>query len=315
MKNSKNIIVTGGAGYIGANICKALYLSGYNPTTLDNLSSGYKNFVKWGPLEIGDISNKTWLLEQLKKYSPVAVIHCAGLICVEYSFKDPQNYFHNNVIATQTLLQAMQQAGCGKIIFSSSASVYGSTNSKTISEDHPCNPENPYAENKLAAEHAIVNSGLEYIILRYFNAAGADEAFEVGELHTPETHLIPLAISAAINNGVFKLNGDGSIVRDFIHVTDIAAAHIMAFENYQQSQIINIGSGVGYSVAEVLQTIEKVAGKKINIQHQPKRQGDVPHLVANITKAQKILGFNPQKSSLSNIIRTAFDFSNSVKSV
>ncbi|HCR86244.1 MAG TPA: UDP-glucose 4-epimerase GalE [Alphaproteobacteria bacterium] len=311
--SKQNIIVTGGAGYIGSHICKALAAENYTPVTLDNLSGGFEKLVKWGPLEVGDINNKIWLTDIFNKYSPLAIIHCAGLISVEESTKKPEIYFRNNFHATEILLDAMRKAGVKHIIYSSTASVYGNVTENVIAEKQITSPQNPYAESKLKAENAIHKQPKEQndfsaVILRYFNAAGADDKSETGELHNPETHLIPLAIIAALNGTEFTIYGDGSVVRDYVHVSDIANAHLLALK-YSISnngvQTFNIGTGQGFSVIEVVRTIEKLSGKTLNLKFKEPRAGDVPKLVADVTKATELMSYKPQHSSLNNIIKTA----------
>lgn len=312
MQHQGNIIVTGGAGYIGSHVCKALKLAGFKPVVIDNLSNGFKELVKWGKLEIGDINDKNLLDEVFKKYSPTAVIHCAGLISVEESTRKPDIYFQNNSHATETLLEAMHKNNIRHLIYSSTASVYGNVTAKSITEGQITSPQNPYAESKLKAENAIKKYAAEKkisaIILRYFNAAGADAEGETGEMHNPETHLIPLAIKAALNGTEFNLYGDGRVVRDYVHVTDLANAHILALEHsfkHTGYEVINIGTGKGYTVNEILDSVEKLSGKSLRVKPSNERAGDVPILVADINKAKALLGYKPQHSELTNIINTA----------
>lgn len=316
--STPNIIVTGGAGYIGSHTCKALANAGFTPITLDNLSSGFERLVKWGALEVGDISNHEWLLSMLTKYSPHAIIHCAGVISVSESIQNPDHYFHHNLQASKILLDAMQQTGVTRLIYSSSASVYGYTSHQPISEQQACSPQNPYAESKWLTEQAIHEHvktyGLSAVILRYFNAAGADADGEAGELHEPETHLVPLAINAALTNTEFTVFGtdyntpDGTAIRDYIHVTDVAQAHVTALRyilSDEGGHTFNIGTGYGNSVYDVVKAIEQISGKTLRLQRAPARVGDVPTLIADIQKAQEVIAFKPEHSSLSNIIKTA----------
>ncbi len=307
-----NILVTGGAGYIGSHICKNLAIEGFIPVTLDNLKNGFETLVKWGPLEVGDINDKIWLEEIFAKYSPLAVIHCAGLISVEESVRNPDIYFHNNLQATKTLLEVMQQAGIKHMIYSGTASVYGNTTHDTINEHHPCDPQNPYAESKFQAENLIRRYAEEHklsaMILRYFNAAGSDAEGETGEMHDPETHLIPLAIKAALGGTPFTIYGDGSVIRDYVHVSDLAQAHVLALRHclsHNDTQIFNVGCGKGFSVNEVVKMVEELSGITLSLHNGASRPGDVPMLVADIGKAHRILGYTPEHSSLSNIITTA----------
>ncbi len=313
-----NIIVTGGAGYVGSHICKALALAGFTPITLDNLNGGHAELVKWGPLEMGDISDAAWLGDMFRKHTPQAVIHCAGLISVAESMQYPERYFHHNTRASQILLDVMQTANIKRIIFSSSASVYGKCTQMPIAESQPCDPENPYAESKWQTEEAIRRSvdahGFSAMILRYFNAAGADAEGETGEMHNPETHLIPLAIQAALGGTALTVYGtrydtpDGTAIRDYIHVSDLANAHISALRYIlaqEGSHTLNLGSGTGNSVGEMLKITEEMCGSPIIRNTTEARAGDVPILVADIQKARNILAFHPQFSSPENIIATA----------
>jgi len=316
----ENIIVTGGAGYIGSHICKAVRGAGMQPVTVDDLSRGFEKLVKWGPLERGDITNEAWLSAALAKWKPKAVIHCAGLISVGESVTDPDPYYHHNVTGTLTLLRAMRSAGVAQLIFSSSCAVHGHPPELPLREDAPFAPLSPYGRSKLAAEYAITDAarayGLSAAILRYFNAAGADPAGEAGELHEPETHLIPLALLAAESGGAFHLYGtdystpDGTAVRDYIHVTDLAQAHVQALALLTKpgTQVMNIGTGQGHSVQEVLRVVESVTGKKVNVQHHPRREGDPPMLVADNNRARSLLGFSPTHSSLTTIVQTAWQW-------
>jgi len=317
-----HIIVTGGAGYIGSHISKALKRAGFTPVAIDNLSGGFEKLVKWGPLEQGDVRESQWLDSMFAKYTPQAVIHCAGLISVSESVQFPEKYLDANFHATEGLIAAMQRAGIPHLIHSSTASVYGRTNVQPIVETHPIAPENPYAESKWRAEQAIEASGMSAAILRYFNAAGADAEGDSGELHDPETHLIPLAIQAAIEDREFTIFGndyatpDGTAIRDYIHVTDLAKAHVAALKHLLAQggfHRLNLGTGTGASVTEVVREVERTAGKQLRIKYATARAGDVPVLVADSRKALQLLAFRPQHSSLPNIIKTAFEWHYSQK--
>ncbi len=312
---NKNIIVTGGAGYIGSHACKALHQAGYNPITIDNLSHGFASLVKWGALEQGDICDSEWAANILREYSPLAVMHFAGLINVAESVANPKLYMRNNVEGTLSLLAAMKQENINNLIFSSSCAVHGNIAQASITEESPCNPINPYGKSKSLAEQAIEKSGLNAVILRYFNAAGADAEGETGEMHNPETHLIPLAIDAAIHGKSFSVFGndydteDGTAIRDYIHVSDIASAHLLALAhliNNSGLYTVNIGTGKGISVTEVISAIEKIMGLPINKIYCERRAGDPPILIANNDRAKKLLGFTPTHSSIENIIKTAW---------
>lgn len=315
----KTILVTGGAGYIGSHTCKALKKSGYLPVTYDNLSRGHEELVKWGPLEVGDILDKDSLEATMKKYSPKAVIHFAALAYVGESSRVPADYYRNNVVGTMALLDAMRSAGVQKVVFSSSCATYGLPQELPIREDHPQNPINCYGNTKLACERMIKDYasayGLRYVILRYFNAAGADPDKETGEFHQPETHLIPLAICAAHDDGkplqVFGddyATPDGTCVRDYVHVSDLGDAHVSAVETLISSEIgglvCNIGIGHGVSVREILDAVGSVTGMVPRVEYVARRLGDPPSLVADPSYARQALKWKPKIREIVEIIRT-----------
>jgi UDP-glucose-4-epimerase GalE len=319
--DTKNILVTGGAGYIGSHICKALKLSGYNPITLDNLSHGHINAVRWGALEIGDIKDEIWLRSIIQRYIPSAIIHCSGSISVDESTRHPGIYYDNNVSATIALLNAMVKEQVRQIVFSSSCAVHGHINGALINEDDVCAPTTPYGRSKWIVEQILPDYAraynLSYVSLRYFNAAGADPDREIGELHEPETHVIPLAIKAAIQGTPFTIYGmdyptpDGTAIRDYIHVTDLAQAHLQALrylEKEQNNCIINVGTGKGTSVRTLIDIIQHVTNKTISIKEADRRQGDVAELVANPERSQKLLKFSPSYSDIKTIIETAWQW-------
>jgi UDP-arabinose 4-epimerase len=311
------ILVVGGAGYIGPHVCKALKEADLTPVVYDNLSNGHDWAVKWGPLVKGELSDAKALDEVFTKYRPKGVIHLASCICVKESMDNPEKYHQNNVEGTRSLLEAMVRNKVDQIVFSSSAAVYGHPEQEQISESHPCKPINFYGETKLLAEQILADFFKDYqlrsVTLRYFNAAGADESGEIGEAHTPETHLIPQAIFAALNNTTFKIFGtdhptaDGTPIRDFIHVSDLAKAHVLALQwliNGGTKISINIGSGKGYSVKEVLAAIEQKVGPFAQ-EIAPRNPFDPPILVADISVANKILNWTPTMSDLDTIISSA----------
>tara|TARA_A100001035_G_scaffold276111_1_gene270566 strand:+ start:1885 stop:2856 length:972 start_codon:yes stop_codon:yes gene_type:complete len=312
----KNILVTGGAGYIGSQTCKALACGGYNPIVYDNLVTGFKDFVKWGPMVQGDILDTKLLINTLKKYHPIAVIHFAALSSAGESFQKASFYYKNNVLGSISLLDAMQLCNVNKLVFSSSAATYGIYD-KIISEDFPQNPINPYGHSKLIIEKIVDNLAsrgiLDHISLRYFNAVGADSSCEIGESHDPETHLFPLAIKAALSNTSFKLFGnnyktpDGTTIRDYIHVEDLANAHLLALEYILESKslFLNLGTGRGTSIREVLDQIEKY-GYVMDIKVCPKRPGDPEYLVADSQKAKKVLNWTLKYNHVSEMLPTAF---------
>jgi UDP-glucose-4-epimerase GalE len=313
-------MVTGGAGYIGSHTCKALANAGFTPVTLDNLVYGHRHAVKWGPFIEGDLADRALLERVMREHSVQAVIHFAAYAYVGESMQQPGKYFANNVVNTLNLLDAMHNAGVQHIVFSSTCATYGLPERVPIDEQHPQKPVNPYGESKLFVERALkwyeVAHGLKWAALRYFNAAGADADGEIGEDHTPETHLIPLIIQAALGMrshvevfGTDYATPDGTAIRDYIHVTDLGDAHVKAVEYLfggGSSVALNLGTGRGYSVREVISSVEHVSGRPVPTRNAPRRPGDPPELVANAAQAGQQLGWYPQHSSLENITRTAW---------
>lgn len=322
MRNS--ILVTGGAGYIGSHTCKALAQSGFTPLSFDNLVYGNRWAVKWGPFIEGDLSDRKLLSSVFRKYRVTAVIHFAAYAYVGESMANPGKYFLNNVANTLHLLDAMNEAGVGHIVFSSSCAVYGYPDTAQIREDHPLNPINPYGESKLFVERALhwygVSHGTKYLSLRYFNAAGADPQGEIGEHHDPETHLIPLVIRAALGQiehieiyGTDYPTGDGTAIRDYIHVTDLATAHVLGLKyllDGGKSTALNLGTEDGYSVRQVIDMAEKITGRRVPARETDRRPGDPPILVADAKRARRILSWLPQHSSLKSIVETAWNWHN-----
>jgi UDP-glucose 4-epimerase len=310
-----NILVAGGAGYIGAHTCLDLFNKGYTPIVYDNLSNGHAEFAKWGPLEVGDIRDRTRLEEVLRKYKPQAIIHFAAAIEVGESVRDPSGFYDNNVAGTISLLRAAQAADIDKIVFSSTCAIYGIPLSVPINEAHVQSPINPYGRSKLIVEQILNDldryQGFRSVILRYFNAAGADPEGSIGEWHSPETHVIPLAIDAALGRRPnFQVLGtdydtrDGSCVRDYIHVLDLADAHTRAIEhllNNGTSHALNLGTGHGTTVKELLEIIQHVLGKNFDIKYGPRREGDSPALVADNALAKQIIGWSPRHELRSTI--------------
>jgi UDP-glucose 4-epimerase len=316
-----NILVAGGAGYIGSHTCLDLFGKGFTPIVYDNLSNGHAEFVKWGPLEIGDIRDRNRLDQVLAKYKPKAIIHFAAAIEVGESTRDPAAYYDNNVGGTITLLRAAQAAGIDKIVFSSTCATYGVPKSIPMDEAHVQLPINPYGQSKLIIEQILRDldryQGFRSFILRYFNAAGADPQGRIGEWHTPETHAIPIALDAALGRRpCFHVLGtdydtrDGSCVRDFVHVLDLADAHTRAVEHLLEqgtSHALNLGTGTGTTVKELLRTVQRIVGQNFEIKYGPRREGDSPALVADNGLARRTIGWFPQHD-LNSIIDTAWNW-------
>ena len=315
-----NVLVTGGAGYIGSHACKALSQAGYQPIAFDSLVYGHDWAVQWGPLEIGDITDRVRLDAVLAKYQPIAIMHFAAFTYVGESVQDPGKYYRNNVAGTLTLLEAARDHGIRQFIFSSTCATYGVPQQIPIREDHPQNPINPYGASKWMIERILADfdraHGLRSMSLRYFNAAGADPEGQTGESHDPETHLIPLVLDAATGKrAAIQVFGDdydtpdGSCIRDYIHVTDLAAAHVLALQALERgakTDCYNLGNGQGYSVKEVIAVAQAVTGKTIPIQIAPRREGDPARLVGDASRAVSQLGWQPRFHQLDRIIETAW---------
>ena len=319
-----NILVTGGAGYIGSHTCKELYKKGFTPVVLDNLSTGHAEFVKWGPFMLGDLQDKDHIRIAFDKYQPQAVVHFAASAYVGESVVNPEKYYSNNVIGSLNLLKVMHEEKCYNLVFSSSCATYGLPKSTPITIDHMQKPINPYGTSKLIVEKVIcdyINAyQLSATILRYFNAAGADIDGDIGERHDPETHLIPNAINASLNSkkhleiyGTDYNTSDGTCIRDYVHVTDLAEAHVLSLKkmfnqddtNQSKQHIFNLGSEKGFSVYEIVSAVESITGAKINIKKRPRRAGDPSILVADNTEARTKLNWVPKYSSLKTIINSA----------
>ncbi|WHO73664.1 UDP-glucose 4-epimerase GalE [Rhizobium sp. BT03] len=317
----ETVLVVGGAGYIGSHTCLDLANKGYKPVVFDNFSNGHREFVKWGPAEEGDIRDRARLDEVLAKHKPAAILHFAALIEVGESVKDPVSFYENNVIGTLTLLSAAQAAGINAFVFSSTCATYGLPQSVPLDETHRQVPINPYGRTKYIVEQALADydqyRSLRSVVLRYFNAAGADFEGRIGEWHQPETHAIPLAIDAALGRRQgFKVFGsdyetrDGTCVRDYIHVLDLADAHVRAVEYLLKggdSVALNLGTGTGTTVKELLGAIEDVSNRPFPVEYIGRREGDSHTLVANNDKARDVLGWVPQYD-LSQIIRSAWNW-------
>ncbi|MBB3444253.1 UDP-glucose 4-epimerase GalE [Rhizobium sp. BK379] len=317
----ETVLVVGGAGYIGSHTCLDLANKGYKPVVFDNFSNGHREFVKWGPAEEGDIRDRARLDEVLAKHKPSAILHFAALIEVGESVKDPVSFYENNVIGTLTLLSAAQAAGINAFVFSSTCATYGLPQSVPLDETHRQVPINPYGRTKYIVEQALADydqyKSLRSVVLRYFNAAGADFEGRIGEWHQPETHAIPLAIDAALGRRQgFKVFGsdyetrDGTCVRDYIHVLDLADAHVRAVQyllDGGESVALNLGTGTGTTVKELLGAIEDVSRKPFPVEYIGRREGDSHTLVANNDKARDVLGWVPQYD-LSQIIQSAWNW-------
>jgi UDP-arabinose 4-epimerase len=318
--SGKTVLVTGGAGYVGAHACKALAAAGYAPVVYDNLGHGHEQAVQWGPLERGDIADRARLDEVFDRHRPDAVMHFAAFIAVGESVSDPGKYYRNNVAGTLNLLQAMVDHKVGRFVFSSTAAIFGTPEKVPISEDEPQTPINPYGRSKLMVEQMLADMeqahGLKAVMLRYFNAAGASPDGEIGECHDPETHLIPLALDAAAGKGpaltVFGEDyptPDGTCIRDYIHVGDLADAHVRALDYLTKNGAtrgFNLGTGAGVSVREILDAIERVTGRPVPHLFGPRREGDPPVLVSDPSRAGSELGWSPAMSDIDTIIATAW---------
>jgi UDP-glucuronate decarboxylase len=314
------VLVTGGAGYIGSHTCKALARAGYLPVTFDNLVHGHRWAVRWGPLVEGDLANEDRLRATIREFSIRSVIHLAGYAYVGESVTDPLKYFRNNLANTLTLLEVMHRTGGRNIVFSSTCATYGVPAHSPIDEQTPQMPMNPYGESKLMVERILhwwsAAHGMHWTALRYFNAAGADPEGEIGEDHRPETHLIPLAIQTALGErealeiyGCDYPTPDGTAIRDYVHVADLASAHVAALRRLEaggENLALNLGTGAGYSVRDVVSAVERVSGRKVPTRTAPRRAGDPPALVSAVDRARILLNWHCEHSSLDTIIKTAW---------
>jgi len=315
----KPVLVTGGGGYIGSHTCKALAKAGYLPITLDNLAYGHKWAVKWGPFIEGDILDRKVLNEIFEKYHPLAVLHFAAYALVEESVNNPEKYYRNNVSGTITLLEAVRDHECRNFVFSSTAATYGKPKKIPIPVNHPQAPINPYGWSKLMMERILKDFdhayGIKHASLRYFNASGADPDGETGEMHDPETHLIPLVIKAAFGlrpyieiYGTDYPTPDKTAVRDYIHVTDLAEAHVKTLNilmDGSDSFALNLGTGKGHSVKEIIEAVDQVSGKPVPKKEVGRRPGDPPVLVADGSDAYQLLNWNPKFTDINSIVETA----------
>ncbi|MCK1540309.1 MULTISPECIES: UDP-glucose 4-epimerase GalE [unclassified Bradyrhizobium] len=314
------ILVTGGAGYIGAHCCNALADAGFAPITFDNLSTGHTEFVKWGPLVVGDVRDCASVNRAISDHKAAAVVHLAAASLVGESVVDPEKYYSHNVEGSLSVLRAMRETGCNHMVFSSTGAVYGNAGSEALSEQLPCSPVNPYGRSKLMVEHALADYkaayGLTSFALRYFNASGARPEADIGEQRQNETHLIPRAMSALSGQlGEFAIFGtdyatpDGTAIRDYIHVMDLAAAHVSAVQALlagQSGACCNLGTGRGYSVKQVLDAIADFAGRNVPRAVRERRAGDPPVLVADPSAARRIIHFRAAASDLRTIVSSAW---------
>jgi UDP-glucose 4-epimerase len=316
------ILVVGGAGYVGSHANKILNKNGYETVIYDNLSRGHREFAKWGRFVFGDLADKDQVRLCFKTYPIEAVMHYSALCYVGESFARPAEYYRNNVVNTLNLLDVMVEYGVNAFIFSSTCATYGNPLQVPINENHNQQPINPYGKSKYMVEQILKDYdqtyGMRHVCLRYFNAAGADPEGEIGEWHEPETHLIPLALEVAAGQcdhvriyGTDYATPDGTCIRDYVHVNDLASAHILALEYLRKgsnSDAFNLGNGNGFSVREVVNVAERVTGKSIKFVEVEKRAGDPPILVGNSAKARTILNWEPKYPNLGDIIGTAWDW-------
>ncbi len=314
------ILVTGGAGYIGSHVNKALHALGHETLVLDNLVTGHREFARWGQFAQVDLRDLEGLRALFKRYPVKAILHFAACSYVRESMENPLKYYENNLCGAINLLQVMREFGVQDIIFSSTCAVYGFARQVPLLEDHPIAPINPYGRSKRMVEQMLQDAeqayGIRSACLRYFNAAGADPDTEIGEWHTPETHIIPVALDAVLGTGpeltIFgdsHESPDGTCVRDYIHVEDLAQAHIQVLEYLQRegrSVALNLGNGGGYSVRQVVDTVAKVTGRPVPHHYGPANPGDPPVLVAHADRARELLGWNPRFPELESIVETAW---------
>lgn len=316
------LLVVGGAGYVGSHACLALAEAGYEVTVFDDLSTGHSWAVQWGELIHGSLLDEQALDKAFTHARPVAVLHFAARSLVGESMADPYLYYQSNVGGTLSLLAAMLRHGVGRLVFSSTAAIFGNPVSLPIAEDHPCNPVNPYGRSKVMIEWMLEDAarsyGLNAVALRYFNAAGADPKGRIGEMHEPETHLIPRLLRRAAGEsldvaiyGDRHATRDGSCVRDYVHVMDLASAHLLALDYTTRSpgfHAFNLGTGSGHTVLEVIDAIEELIGNPLNVPVDAARAGDPASLVASNERAREVLGWRPHASDLRSILADAWNW-------
>ena len=309
-----SVLVTGGAGYIGGHVCKAIRFAGFQPVVIDNLSTGFEKNVKWGPLHKVDLRDFKSSLAELKAYTFVAAVHLAASAYVEESQKMPLKYYENNLLSTINILRLLEALQINYLVFSSSCAVYGETTMGKLNESSALNPINHYGRTKKMCEEIITSisnsQGFKYITLRFFNACGADLTGELQEEHNPETHVIPRLIESGLNRSTFNVYGsdyptlDGTAVRDYLHVSDLAMAHVESVRYLMAggvSQVLNIGSGKGRSILDLIKSAKKI-GLDIEVNFLPRREGDPAELVADISRAGEVLEWKPKINSLEEIL-------------
>jgi UDP-glucose-4-epimerase GalE len=322
MADGRAVLVTGGAGYIGSHACKALAKRGYLPVALDTLVNGRPEFVKWGPLVVADIGDEQAVRSAVRNYGVLGAIHFAAFAEVEQSMRDPALYYENNLAKSVALVGALRQAGIGRLVFSSSCAVYGVPQRQPVDETLPPDPINPYGESKLAVERLLRAYdrayGFRSMSLRYFNAAGADLEGEIGETPRVQTRLIPRVLQAAMGRlpeivifGDSHPTRDGTAVRDYVHVEDIVDAHLAALDYLAaggSTTVLNLGTGTGHSVREIVAAVERITGRAVPRRFAPPRPGDPPELVADVRGAAELLGWRPTRSDLPTIIGSAWSW-------
>jgi UDP-glucose-4-epimerase GalE len=319
-QNVDSVLVTGGAGYVGSHACKALKAAGFVPVTYDNLCRGHRELVQFGPLEEGDIRDAARLDDVLARHRPTAIMHFAAFAYVGESVSEPWLYYDNNFVGALTLIEAARKSGIDNFIFSSSCATYGTPERQPISEDADQSPINAYGRSKLMVEFALRDygkaCGLRSVSLRYFNACGADPAGDIGEWHDPEPHLIPRVLMAAAGEidaidvfGTDYPTPDGTAVRDYIHVGDLADAHVAALRYLQNgggATALNLGTGRGHSVRDVIESAKRATGRAIPVRYGPRRDGDPPVLLADVSLSKSTLGFEAKWMDMETIIASAW---------
>ncbi|MEM9966633.1 MAG: UDP-glucose 4-epimerase GalE [Pseudomonadota bacterium] len=316
----QHVLVTGGAGYIGSHACKSLRAAGFVPVTFDNLRTGWRDAVKFGPFEHGDILDRARLNDVFTAYQPLAVMHFAALSLVGESMSAPELYWRNNVVGSLNLIEAAVEAGCKRFVFSSTCATYGEHDNVVLDESTPQHPINAYGASKKTIESMLQNfqsaHGLGHVIFRYFNVAGADPEAEIGELHQPETHLIPLIFDTLLGktqaltvNGTDYPTPDGTCIRDYVHVCDLIDAHVLGLKwllKGNESQVFNLGTGKGFSVKEVIDCSRQITNRALPLVKGPRRPGDCARLVSGSERARKKLGWIPLQSTMPQMIKDAW---------